>query len=138
MSSASPDCDILIVGAGPVGLFLAHECARRGLRWRLVEMRDGQSVHSKALALFPRTLEIFDTAGLVDRFLDVANRVTWVAVVSARKQLTRIQFAPAGTPYPFIGMVPAGCDGTDPRGCAAASGRPDRVPDEVRLGVSER
>jgi 2-polyprenyl-6-methoxyphenol hydroxylase-like FAD-dependent oxidoreductase len=106
MSSAAPDCDILIIGAGPAGLFLAHECARRGLRWRLVEMRDGQSVHSKALALFPRTLEIFDMAGLVDPFLGVANRVTWVAVTSARRELTRVQFAPAGTPYPFVGMVP--------------------------------
>ncbi|MGH8299954.1 MAG: FAD-dependent oxidoreductase, partial [Steroidobacteraceae bacterium] len=106
MSSAALDCDILIVGAGPVGLFLAHECARRGLRWRLAEMRDGQSVHSKALALFPRTLEIFDMAGLVDRFLAVANRVTWVAVTSPRRQLTRVEFAPAGTPYPFVGMVP--------------------------------
>ncbi|HEX8755143.1 MAG TPA: FAD-dependent monooxygenase [Steroidobacteraceae bacterium] len=106
MSSASADCDVLIVGAGPVGLFLAHQCARRGLRWRLVEMREGQSVHSKALALFPRTLEIFDMAGLADRFLAVANRVTWVAVASARRELTRVQFAPAGTPYPFVGMVP--------------------------------
>ena len=69
-------------------------------------MREGQSVHSKALALFPRTLEIFDMAGLADRFLAVANRVTWVAVASARRELTRVQFAPAGTPYPFVGMVP--------------------------------
>ncbi|HEV7137927.1 MAG TPA: FAD-dependent monooxygenase [Steroidobacteraceae bacterium] len=106
MSSAALDCDVLIVGAGPVGLFLAHECARRGLRWHLVEMRDGQSVHSKALALFPRTLEIFDMAGLGESFLAVANRVTRIAVVTPRKQLTRVEFAPAGTPYPFVGMVP--------------------------------
>ena len=45
------DTDVLIVGAGPVGLFLANECARRGLRWRLVETRASQSVHSKALAI---------------------------------------------------------------------------------------
>jgi 2-polyprenyl-6-methoxyphenol hydroxylase-like FAD-dependent oxidoreductase len=37
MNSAAIDIDVLIVGAGPVGLFLANECARRGLRWRLVE-----------------------------------------------------------------------------------------------------
>jgi len=59
------DTDVLIVGAGPVGLFLANECARRGLRWRLVETRASQSVHSKALAIFPRTLEIFDMSGVV-------------------------------------------------------------------------
>ena len=67
------DTDILIVGAGPVGLFLANECARRGLRWRLIEAQAGQSEHSKALAIFPRTLEIFDMAGLAQPFLDAAN-----------------------------------------------------------------
>lgn len=47
------DTDVLIIGAGPVGLFLANECARRGLRWRLVEMHSSQSEYSKALAIFP-------------------------------------------------------------------------------------
>jgi len=61
-SSTSTDTDVLIVGAGPVGLFLANECARRGLRWRLIEEHASQSVFSKALAIFPRTLEIFDMA----------------------------------------------------------------------------
>jgi 2-polyprenyl-6-methoxyphenol hydroxylase-like FAD-dependent oxidoreductase len=37
MLNAAIDKDVLIVGAGPVGLFLANECARRGMRWRLVE-----------------------------------------------------------------------------------------------------
>jgi 2-polyprenyl-6-methoxyphenol hydroxylase-like FAD-dependent oxidoreductase len=68
MQNAAIDTDVLIVGAGPVGLFLANECARRGLKWRIIEARSTQSVHSKALAIFPRTLEIFDMAGLVGPF----------------------------------------------------------------------
>src|SRR5690242_4432677 len=64
LPQSATEVDILIVGAGPVGLFLANECARRGLRWRLVEARSSQSAHSKALAIFPRTLEMFDMAGL--------------------------------------------------------------------------
>ena len=62
MHSAAIDTDILMVGAGPVGLFLANECARRGLRWRIIEAGSSQSKYSKALAIFPRTLEIFDMA----------------------------------------------------------------------------
>jgi 2-polyprenyl-6-methoxyphenol hydroxylase-like FAD-dependent oxidoreductase len=42
MHNASIDTDVLIVGGGLVGLFLANECARRGLRWRLVK-RDSRS-----------------------------------------------------------------------------------------------
>lgn len=102
----SVDVDLLIVGAGPVGLFLANECARRGLRPRLVELNASQSTHSKALAIFPRTLEIFDMAGIVLPFLEVANRVTSVAVLAHQRMIADLRFAPEGTPYPFVAMVP--------------------------------
>ncbi len=106
MPAVPVDIDVLIVGAGPVGLFLANDCARRGLRWRLVEARPTQSLHSKALAIFPRTLEIFDMAGIVGPFLEAANRVTSVAVIAHGRTLARIRFAPETSPYPFIAMVP--------------------------------
>jgi 2-polyprenyl-6-methoxyphenol hydroxylase-like FAD-dependent oxidoreductase len=100
------DTDVLVVWAGPVGLFLANECARRGLRWKLVDARATQSEHSKALAIMPRTLEIFDLAGLVDPFLEAANRVICATVISQGRTLARIQFTPEESPYPFVAMVP--------------------------------
>jgi NADPH-dependent dioxygenase len=107
MTYSSPiTVDILIVGAGPVGLFLANECARRNLRFKIIESRSGQSEHSKALAIFPRTLEIFDMAGLVPAFLEAANRVNSVAVMSHDRTLARIRFEPEQTPYPYVAMVP--------------------------------
>lgn len=106
MNNAETDTDVLIVGAGPIGLFLANECARCGLRWRLIETRSGQSEHSKALAIFPRTLEIFDMAGVVAPFLEIANRVTSVAVITQQRPLARLRFEPEDTPYSFVGMVP--------------------------------
>lgn len=106
MPNTATDTDVLIVGAGPVGLFLANECARRGLRWRLVEARASQSEYSKALAIFPRTLEIFDMAGIVAPFLNAANRVTQVAMIAHGRRLARMQFTPEGSPYSFVAMVP--------------------------------
>jgi len=100
------DTDILIVGAGPVGLFLANEFARRGLRWRLVEENSSQSQHSKALAIFPRTLEIFDMAGVAAPFLAAANRVTSVTIVTHGRTLAHMRFEPDETPYQFVAMVP--------------------------------
>jgi 2-polyprenyl-6-methoxyphenol hydroxylase-like FAD-dependent oxidoreductase len=73
MPSPALDADVLIVGAGPVGLFLANECVRRNLRHRIIEARESQSIYSKALAIFPRTLEILDMAGLVGQFLLLGN-----------------------------------------------------------------
>ena len=106
MPAASSELDVLIVGAGPVGLFLANECARRGLSARIVETRDRQSEHSKALAIFPRTLEIFDMAGVAGPFLEAANRVTSVSVTAHGRQLAHVRFEPEQSPYPFIAMVP--------------------------------
>ncbi|HYY98853.1 MAG TPA: FAD-dependent monooxygenase [Pyrinomonadaceae bacterium] len=106
MHNAELDTDILIVGAGPVGLFLANECARRGLRYRIVEARASQSEHSKALAIFPRTMEIFDMAGVVGPFLEAANRVTSVVVTTRERALAHMRFAPEESPYSFVAMVP--------------------------------
>jgi 2-polyprenyl-6-methoxyphenol hydroxylase-like FAD-dependent oxidoreductase len=71
-----------------------------------MEARASQSEHSKALAIFPRTLEIFDMAGIVSPFLERANRVTSVAVMGHERRLAQMRFAPDETPYPFIAMVP--------------------------------
>ncbi len=106
MPTPAPEVDVLIVGAGPVGLFLANECARRGLAWRLVEARPTQSTTSKALAIFPRTLEVFDMAGLVGPFMANANPVTSVAIFAHARPLAHMHFAPEDSPYPLIAMVP--------------------------------
>jgi 2-polyprenyl-6-methoxyphenol hydroxylase-like FAD-dependent oxidoreductase len=106
ISQKSPKVDVFIAGAGPVGLFLANECARYGLSYRIVEANATQSTHSKALAIFPRTFEIFDMAGLAEPFSAAANRVTFIAFTSRDRTVGRIEFAPTGTPYPFVAMVP--------------------------------
>jgi 2-polyprenyl-6-methoxyphenol hydroxylase-like FAD-dependent oxidoreductase len=106
MTNSALDTDVLIAGAGPVGLLLANECARRGLRFRVVEAHASQSDHSKALAIFPRTLEILDMAGLVQPFLDKANRVNSVAIITHGHTLARMRFEPENSPYSFVAMVP--------------------------------
>jgi 2-polyprenyl-6-methoxyphenol hydroxylase-like FAD-dependent oxidoreductase len=106
MLSNPLDIDVLIAGAGPVGLFAANECARHNLRFRIIEERSSQSEHSKALAIFPRTLEIFDMAGVVAPFLAKANRVTKVAIMNRDRSLAHIKFEPHDSPYSFVAMVP--------------------------------
>ena len=123
MVSNAIDTDILIVGAGPVGLFLANECARHNLKWRLIEERSSQSEHSKALAIFPRTLEIFDMAGIVTPFLEKANRVTKVAVMTHDRTLARLHFEPKREPVFVHRDGAARRDGEIAGGRVAAAGR---------------
>ena len=60
--------EVLIAGAGPVGLALALEMQRFGIRFRIVEKKAERSTTSKALGLQPRLSEIFAILGIADKF----------------------------------------------------------------------
>ena len=59
--------DVLICGAGAAGLTLAIDLARRGIAFRLIEKRDAPFHGSRGKGLQPRTLEVFEDLGIVDR-----------------------------------------------------------------------
>ncbi|GLP77886.1 hypothetical protein TUM20983_49960 [Mycobacterium antarcticum] len=59
--------DVLIVGAGPVGLAAAVAMARSGVRVEVCERDVGPISQSRALLVQPRTLEHFASLGFGDR-----------------------------------------------------------------------
>ena len=59
--------DVLICGAGAAGLTLAIDLARRGVAFRLIEKKEEPFHGSRGKGLQPRTLEVFDDLGIVDR-----------------------------------------------------------------------
>jgi 2-polyprenyl-6-methoxyphenol hydroxylase-like FAD-dependent oxidoreductase len=69
------NADVLIVGAGPVGLTLAVECRRHGVSFRIIDKAPDHSTHSKALAIWSGTLEHLAAAGLVEDFLKASRPI---------------------------------------------------------------
>ena len=63
------DCsaDVLICGAGAAGLTLAIDLARRGVSFRLIEKMNAPFSGSRGKGIQPRTQEVFEDLGLVDR-----------------------------------------------------------------------
>lgn len=61
--------NVLIVGAGPTGLTLACELARRRVSFRLIEAVPGPQPGSRGKGIQPRTLEVFGDLGIVDRVI---------------------------------------------------------------------
>lgn len=76
--------ETLVVGAGPVGLFFAAELRRAGHDCMVIDRADGPSSHSKALAIMPGTLEMFETCGLAQAFVNEVNRIDAVRFVTPR------------------------------------------------------
>ena len=67
--SSATSCDVLIVGAGPVGMTLALELTRFGLSCRIIDKASAPTDKSKALVVWPRTLELLDRASVADDFV---------------------------------------------------------------------
>ena len=61
---SSVDTDVLVVGAGPTGLVLACELARRGVRLRIVERVEAPNPASRGKGVQPRSLELLDDLGV--------------------------------------------------------------------------
>ncbi len=55
------DTDVLIVGAGPTGLMLANQLARRGVRASIIDRHSGPAMQTRALGVQARTLEIYSS-----------------------------------------------------------------------------
>src|SRR5258707_12799778 len=79
------EAPVLIVGGGPVGLALALGLARQSVRSILFETKLEIDPHSRALGILPRTLEIFRSWGIYDRFLSEGEFFSKVRVWIARR-----------------------------------------------------
>ena len=66
--------DVLICGAGPAGLVLAIELARRGVGFRLIDKAGAPFSGSRGKGIQPRTLEVFEDLGVVDRIAAAGGR----------------------------------------------------------------
>ncbi len=94
---------VVVVGAGPVGLWLAAELRLGGADVLVLEARTEPDPHSKALAIHPRAVEMLASRGLLDRFLAEGSRIPsgHFAVLG-----TRLDFRLLDTPYQFTLSLP--------------------------------
>ena len=103
----TPDSSaLLVVGAGPVGLTMANELARHGVKCRIIDRAAAPAQTSRALAIFPRTLEAFDSMGLADRFLAAGHRLHGLSLHHRQEQIGAIDFTSIASPFPFALGLP--------------------------------
>lgn len=95
--------DVLIVGAGPVGLTLACDLARRDVAYRIIDQE--ATYHTgRAAGLSPRTQEIFEDLGLLAQLAAYDAPIPW-RFYDRDNQLVR-EIDPASHPLPATPDVP--------------------------------
>lgn len=105
--SEIPKVDVLVVGAGPTGLLLASELARRGVGVRLIEKRTSPAKHSRALAVLPRTMEMMDQLGLANAFIAPSHKAKGICFYGRdRKEAFRSSMNELPGEFPFFLLLP--------------------------------
>jgi len=100
------DCDVAIVGAGPVGLLLANLLGARGVRTQIFDKRTEPQMTSRAIGITPPSLEIMQRLGLDGVFRDSGVPVRHAEVYEARTRVGRLDFAGIPSAYPFFLSLP--------------------------------
>jgi 2-polyprenyl-6-methoxyphenol hydroxylase-like FAD-dependent oxidoreductase len=95
------ECDVLIVGAGPTGLTLAAELRRRDVDCLLIDALDAPQHWDRATVVHPRSLEIFEALGIVDRFIAAGTPQRAARLHSAGEVLVELDFSLSGAPYAY-------------------------------------
>ncbi len=102
---ARTSIDVLVVGAGPTGLTLAVELARRGVSFRLVEKStEPPSQADKAIGVHCRTMEIWEDMGVVRAAVDAGIWFNGQIVVINGRQTHRVEWNLPELPYAHLGL----------------------------------
>jgi 2-polyprenyl-6-methoxyphenol hydroxylase-like FAD-dependent oxidoreductase len=101
--------EVLVVGAGPVGLTMAAELARYGVPVRIIDKAAERTDKSKALVLWSRSLELIERMGCVASFIEAGSKTTAANIIADGDRIAHISLETIASPYPYALMIPQ-CD----------------------------
>jgi 2-polyprenyl-6-methoxyphenol hydroxylase-like FAD-dependent oxidoreductase len=99
------DPEVLVVGAGPVGLLAALFLHQYGVRVQIVDKQQRTTPYSYALAIHPRTLRVLDEAGLADALIASGRKLTKVAYYEGTKRRAEIDYSDLESKHPYLLVV---------------------------------
>ncbi len=100
------DADVIVIGAGPVGMLAALLSARQGLSVLLLEKSAERQVQARAIGITPPSLEIFRRIGLPEAFIERGVAVRVSEVYGRRRRLGRLDFTKLKSDYRFMLSIP--------------------------------
>ncbi len=93
--------EVLVVGAGPVGMLAALLLTQQGLRIRIIDQEARTAAHSYACALHPGSLRLLERAGIVEDVIALGRRVETVGLYEGAARRAQAILADLPNRYPF-------------------------------------
>lgn len=119
--------EVLVVGAGPVGLMTALLLAEAGIDATLIDEEWRTAAHSYACALHPQTLRLLARLGLAEEVVQAGRRLDRMAFYEGAERRAEINFSVLGGPFPFLVVLPqSALEGILEQGLQRLSGRKAR------------
>jgi 2-polyprenyl-6-methoxyphenol hydroxylase-like FAD-dependent oxidoreductase len=99
--------DVLVAGAGPVGLTMASELTRYGLSVRIVDKNPQRTDKSKAIVVWQRTLELLDRMGpgIAEHFVKTGLKADYANIFAGGERIAHVDLSDVDTPYNFVLLI---------------------------------
>ncbi len=98
--------DVLVVGAGPVGLLTAIVLAEAGVQVKIIDREERTAARSYACALHPRTLKLLEPMGLAAAIVERGRRLDRIAFYDGASRQAELKLSKLGGQFPFMVVLP--------------------------------
>jgi 2-polyprenyl-6-methoxyphenol hydroxylase-like FAD-dependent oxidoreductase len=98
--------EVLVVGAGPVGLLTAILLAEAGIEVKIIDREERTTARSYACALHPRVLKLLSPMGLAAPVIERGRRIQTVAFYDGAARRAEVKLAELGGEFPFMVILP--------------------------------